>query len=317
MERLRAVTAAAADNCDASSEARCRLRNLVFNAARSKQNYGSDNDCADLLMEILRDVPVRLNRHKRSALPLLDALQDVDAALGGELVRDLLFVAAVIHRTADERRTAEYLLRNRETVIGGQRSALALLRAARYAAAMDVHRASTRELPVSNDALATRVIDSALDVLDVPSLGEVVLSKLRVLTGHEPDMVARTRIHDAVVVAVQLAERHMMNRGRIPSLLAMRADARKQSRLVTYLRAEFGDDAAAASVARLLVGPDGSPIETALLWWTAQRNVAASDVPVLVRQRWVHYVRRAGAVSKESQVGRRGCRRGLSTGRDR
>jgi hypothetical protein len=73
----------------------------------------------------------------------------------------------------------------------------------------------------------------------------------------------------------------------------MRTDARREARLVTHLRAEFGVEVAAARMARLLVGPDRSPIQTALLWWSARPCVTATEVPEDVRSRWRRDLRAA------------------------
>jgi hypothetical protein len=270
--------------------------------SRSASAYSSDADCAYLLEEILRDVPALLQSDKGSPQPLLAELARLDGERQTALARELVILGAVIHRAADERRTAEYLLRHRAEIASGRRSTIGLLRAARFAAEMDVRRRDRRELPVDHQTLAASLVDPSMTGVDSPSLGEFVLDKLRGLANYEPEAIAKARIRDAVVVAVELAERHTANRGRGPSLLAMRADARKESRLVTYLRAEFGDDVAAANVARLLVGPDGSPIETALLWWTAQRDATHADVPVAVRRRWTHYLRAAATPSGTSDA---------------
>jgi hypothetical protein len=76
-----------------------------------------------------------------------------------------------------------------------------------------------------------------------------------------------------------------------PSLLGMRSDARKEARLVTHLRTAFDNEVAARNVARLLVGADGTAIESALLWWSARVDLVPSDVPAEVRGRWMRYLR--------------------------
>jgi hypothetical protein len=279
----------------------CRRRReheQFFGSSRSQSPYSSDENCARLLHDILRDVPALLRGDMTSPQPLLAGLTRLDAEGQTNLARELVVLAAVIHRAADERRTAEYLLRHRAEIPSGRRSPIALLRAARFAADMDVRRRDRHELPIDHQTLMASLVDPSATAVDSPSLGEFVLNKLRGLIDYEPEALARVRIRDAVVVAVELAERHAANRGKGPSLLAMRADARKGSRLVTHLRAEFDDDGAAANVARLLVGPDGSSIETALLWWTAQSGATQADVPVAVRRRWTHYLRGADTPSR-------------------
>jgi hypothetical protein len=123
----------------------------------------------------------------------------------------------------------------------------------------------------------------------------MVVHKLNEVVGDGMNTVTQDRILDAVVIAIALSERHAMNGGTGPSLLGMRTDARPESRLITHLRAAFDDDVVARNIARLLVGPDGTPIDTALLWWCSRPNLTASDVPLNVRTRWTRYLRAAQA----------------------
>jgi hypothetical protein len=269
--------------------------NRFPNAVESRPTYASDDECARLLANVLVNVPAELNG-RASPFPLLDALTERDGRSGTDLARQIVFVAAAAHDTADERRTAEYLLRNRRIVADGGRSVLSLLLAARCAAEMDVRRVLLREVPTSHGALAARASDQPVTRDEDPSVGEMVLVKLCTAVGCH-SVTARTadRLLDAVSITLELAERHAMNGGREPSLLGMRADARRGARLVTRLRDEFGNAAAARGVARLLVGADGTPIETALLWWSARPDLRASDVPANVRGRWIRYLRIAEA----------------------
>jgi hypothetical protein len=203
------------------------------------------------------------------------------------LARLLVFIAATIHRTADERRTAEYLLRHRHGVVAGRRAALSLLMAARCAAEMDVRRVRLREIPtpaLGINASAEAVMSRVADL----SVGATVIRYLHQVTGRRPATpTTRARLLDAVTIAVELGERHARRSGAKPSVLAMRSDARKQARLVTHLRNEFNDDRVARSLARLLVGGDGTSIETSLLWWVAQRDSLPARVPAAIRSRWV------------------------------
>lgn len=266
------------------------------NPPRPKPTYASDNECAGLLAALLRRIPAQLSEAGASSFPLLSALRDLDAIRDSDVAHRLVLVAAATHRTADERRTAEYLLRNRRTVDHGGQSALDLLLAARCAAEMDVRRVQLREQPVRRETLAKRPEEQLTTRNDDPSVGEMVLAKLQAAIDRVPiSTCTADRILDAVAIALDLAERHGLNRGKGPSLLAMRADVRKEARLVTHLRDAYGNQAAAASVARLLVGPDHTPIETALLWWCARSQFCVSDVPPAVRARWARNLRTAQA----------------------
>jgi hypothetical protein len=73
----------------------------------------------------------------------------------------------------------------------------------------------------------------------------------------------------------------------------MRSDARKESRLATHLRDDLGDRSVAGRIARLLVGPEGSPIETALLWWSGRPDFSPVAVPQEIRSRWLREFRAA------------------------
>lgn len=263
-------------------------RTPLDNPQRAKPRYASDEECAELLAAVLQDVPPYLVCDRRASQPLLHALSGLDAERGTDLTRELTLIAAATHRTADERRTAEYLLRNRGAVISGERPAISLLRAARYAAEMDVRRIRLREHPVADESLAHLAAETRAARVEDPSVGEMVLDKLKLATGASPSTFrCRDYLLGAVAVALEVAERHAKTRGRTrPSLIAMRTDARVGARLVNQLRAEFGDGGVANRVARLLVGADNSPIETALLWWAARPDLSADDVPADVRARW-------------------------------
>jgi hypothetical protein len=94
------------------------------------------------------------------------------------------------------------------------------------------------------------------------------------------------RFLTAVTVALEMSERHALKRGELPSVIAMRSDARPEGRLSNYLLDEFGDATVARNLARLLVGGCDTPIETSLLWWAACRHGEAGDVPPDVRAAW-------------------------------
>lgn len=270
------------------------------NPARAKPTYGSDEECAQLLTPILRQVPRDLSGDNSTRFPLLDALRTLDAARGTDAARELTFVAAVTHRTADERRTAEYLLRNRQEVTDGRRSAISLLLAARCAAELDVRRVWQREtsLPRSLAAQADRT--SSTRAAD-RSTGDMVLDALRAGVGEELISPAVAElVLDAVAIALEIAARHALNNGKGPAVLGMRTDARKASRLVTHLRREWGNGGAARNMARLLVGADGTPIETALLCWSVRRNLTTERIPAFVRDRWRRYLRAAAAATSAS-----------------
>lgn len=267
-------------------------RKPLDNPPRPKSpKYASDAECAALLAAVLATVPTDLRRARGSAFPLLDALIDLDARRGTDSARQLVFIAAATHRTADERRTAEYLLRNSARMASGERSTLALLAGARCAAEMDVRRVQLREIPVPRQDLSRYAADRPARSTDTPSVGEMVIHKLSTATGGGPPPLVTGRILDALPVVLELAERHRLNGGTGPSLLGMRTDARTQSRLVTHLRALFSNDVVARNIARLLVGADETPIETALLWWSTLPDLAVADVPGEIRRRWSRYVR--------------------------
>lgn len=265
-------------------------RKPLDNPDKSKPAYASDEELADLLAAVLPRVPRRLKQVSGAAHPQLDAL----AACQQEAARQLIFIAAATHRAADERRTAEYLLRNRAGVRDGERTTLDLLLSARCAAEMDVRRVRWRETPVPREDLLDVVDEIPSAAVDEPSVSDLVASKLTAVTGRAfVSIVAVARFHDAVVIALELAERHACKRGKNPALLAMRCNVRKDARLGARLCDEFGNDRGARALARLLIGADGAPIEYGLLWWSTRRELTAADVPVAIRHRWIRCVRTA------------------------
>jgi hypothetical protein len=260
---------------------------------KAKPTYASDAELTDLLDGILRDVPRHLEVDRAASSPHLDALKQHDAASGTDLARQLVFIAAANHRTADERRTAEYLLRHRGEVVDGQCSVSRLLLNARCSAEMDVRRTQLREIPLPREVMAFWVAEKPAARANDPSVGEMVLDKLRAATGHEPTTERCVEaILDAVAIALELAERHCTNpRSNGPSLIAMRSDARKDARLATHLRTAVGDASVAGRIARLLVGPEGSSIEAGLLWWSARPDFHPAAVPQRVISRWIREFR--------------------------
>lgn len=273
-------------------------RKPLDNPVRPKPVSADDEVNASRLINMLRRVPHLPGGNGGAPLRLLEALCTTDR----DLARELVVVAALTHRAADERRTAEYLLRHRARVTSCETSALALLRAARRAADQDVRDVFEREIAVPNEDLALQPLEMPASRVDDPSVGEMVLDKLRAVAGHDPTRRCEEWVRDAVVIAFELAARHSRRRGGGPSLLAMRADARPEARLVSRLRAEFESDAAAGRIARLLVGADSSPIETALLWWCAQKDFVPVGIPAPIRDRWRRDLRAADAYAASGNV---------------
>jgi hypothetical protein len=197
----------------------------------------------------------------------------------------LAFAAAIVHADADERRTAEYLLRHRSDV-RDKCSASRLVAAARRAAEMDERRRHIREAPTERMDLSSAGESPAMRVSD-PSVGERVVDYVREACAPSVlDEELEGVLLGGVAVAMGLAERHLLNGGAGPSLLAMRPDARAAARLVVHLRREFGNPELARAVSRLLIGGDGTSMTTALLWWVAQGSQSVSAVPVTVVRRW-------------------------------
>jgi hypothetical protein len=257
------------------------------NPRRPKPSFGADIELARELGTLLAAMPSTLDSRAGEQFPLLSALARADHD-GNAQARQLLFIAARVHHWADERRTAEYLLRNRQSVLDGRRDSASLISAARCAAEMDVRRVRLRETPRAPEVLdAGAAGDGACARLDDVSVGEHVVDFLRSVIGAEP-MTARVqeRFLTAVTVALEVSERHALKRGELPSVIAMRSDARPEGRLSSYLLHEFGDAAVARNLARLLVGGCDTPIETSLLWWAACRHGEAGDVPADVRAGW-------------------------------
>jgi hypothetical protein len=214
---------------------------------------------------------------------LLDAL----AEQSRDTARRLLLVSARIHGCADERRVAEYLLRHLDEVRTGRRPAAALVSAARCAAEMDERRTRSREVPVAGDVLSRRPADGHMPALDVPSPADAVVScAAAVIPVRGLSASGWDRLRDAVVIAFEVAERHGTHDRSRPALVAMRSDARVDARLSTRLRAEYGDHAAARSMARLLVGSVDAPVSTALLWWAVRPRTERAAIPAHVRRRW-------------------------------
>ena len=255
---------------------------------------GRDDDVADVIATVLARVPANLcSNGGRSTR--LSALQQWEASNRVAISRELLVAAALVHQDADERRIAEYLLRHRGDLTTGRRDKFGLVRAARASAEMDVRRVVFRERPTASEALIAQPIVRAEHRADDPSVADLVVGFLEnVVSASHIEQLAESRIRDGVVSVLELAERHHLNGGSGPSLIAMRPDARPSARLVTHLQPAFGDKRVARSVSRLLVGSDGTSIETAVLWWVAQsRRELGTPRPIIVR-RWARDLRTAG-----------------------
>ena len=261
------------------------------NPERSKPGYSSDGECAALLQEVLRGVPETLGDDTTSRFPLLDALKALDLANGRTVARELLLIAAVNHRAADERRTAEYLLRNRYAVVAGTRSATSLLFAARYAAEMDVQRVQRAEL-VAARALAVQASDSQPASGNAVPAGDLVVATLRAFV--PPALITplvERALRIGVTVALELAERYLHNGGRGSAVVAMRSNARPGARLAAALRNEIASNDVASNLARLLVGPDGTSLDTGLLRWSVHSDVRSWAIPESIRSRWLRCLR--------------------------
>jgi hypothetical protein len=195
-----------------------------------------------------------------------------------------MVASSLVHVGADERWVAEYLLRHRRELPNG-RPAASLVIAARCAAEMDLRKARRREVPVEPALLVALSAGERRHQLDAPSVGEVVIDFLEAATMLRLSSRAGELVRDAVAVVVEMAERHVLNGGTGPSLIAMRPAARPEARLVTRLRA-LVPMASARRLAKLLVGADGTPLETGALWWAARSAESAEHVPLLIRGKW-------------------------------
>jgi hypothetical protein len=221
-----------------------------------------------------------------AALSRYDERRRADRPGDSQLAKDLVLASALVHDDVDERRTAEYLLRHRTDVTSGRRSAASLLAAARCGAEMDCLRLRMTEI-ASNDFELAELYEGATGRVADRSVAETVLAYLDAVTGHAVAApVLRDQIMTAATIAIEVSERHRLNNGRVPSVIAMRSDAKPSGRLVTHLRAEFGPKPVAGALARILAGPDRSPIQTSLLWWAARGTESASVLPDRLRQRW-------------------------------
>lgn len=237
---------------------------------------------ADEVAELLGALPERLEA-RSEPFPLLAAVRRSE---GVAIARRMMMIAAQVHPDADERWTAEYLLRHRHDPLATRGTTLLISRA-RFAADREVRRRCARVTPIGRYPLEEAYRDAVPGRVQDPSVGEVVLAYFERVTGHRPaSELARSRLLDAVAVAVELGEELAASRLTKSSLLAMRTDARPRSRLSVRLRAEFDDDVAARSLARLLIGASGTPITTALLWWAAQPHLDPATIPSPSLTRW-------------------------------
>jgi hypothetical protein len=124
--------------------------------------------------------------------------------------------------------------------------------------------------------------------VDDPAVSEMVVEKLEDITSARFTGALRDALLDAVSITLALAERYWLNGGSASaSLRRLRTKARADQRLTTHLAQALGNPCAAAWLARLLIGPDRAPIESALLWWCTRCEIEASDVPDPLRRRWI------------------------------
>lgn len=273
------------------------------NPQSRKPIWAGDQALAVELQSILNALPIDLQPVVGRRFPLLTALRRHRPA-GAVAARRLVFVAAQIHQWSDERRTAEYLLRHRDELADGRRTATALVSAARCAAEMDSRRARVREVPVEPEAFSRRYLEPPVARIEDASAADTVAAYLRQVVGADvAGPVAWGRLCDAVTVAVELATQ-LANHS-AAGIRAMRSDARSGARLSCRLVEEFGDRHAARSLARLLVGGDGTPVETALLWWVAHRHADPGDIPDRVRVRWMRDLMDADPTLTTSRTRRR------------
>lgn len=256
------------------------------NPERPKPRSAAELALAQELRVALDDLPIDWPPAAGERFPLLTGLHRHSPA-GAAAATRLVLVAAQVHHWSDERRTAEYLLRHRHEVAGGRRTLVELVSAARCAAEMHARRARSYEVPTDPESLTRHVYPMVPSRTDTPSVADAVVEYLQKQIGMDPaGVVAWTRLHDAVTVAFELAE-HLAAHGTAVSIFTMRSDARRGARLSRRLAGEFGDADAARGLARLLVGGDDSPVETALLWWVAHREADPADIPQPVRDRWL------------------------------
>jgi hypothetical protein len=284
----------------------------LTNPQRDKPVCPGDRALAHELQSLLNDVPGELRPARDTRLPLLTGLRRHSLA-GAATARQLVFVAARIHHWSDERRTAEYLLRHRGELADGRRTAVALLSAARCAAEMDVRRGRSRELPIEPESFNRHVSEPTRGRTGDASVAETVVDYLRKLLGPEiVGSVAWGRLHDAVTVAIELAA-EVADHG-ATGIRSMRSDARPRARLSCRLIDEFGNRDVARSLARLIVGADGTPIESALLWWVAHSDVDSAEVPEHVRARWARDLMDADPALATSRTRRRRARTSEGSG---
>src|SRR3954466_14911780 len=95
----------------------------------AEATYSVQDRIADDIGKLLHAVPRDLQPVTAARFPLLAAL----ASYAPRIARDLAIAAACVHQEADERRTAEYLLRHRDLLTLAGRPAGSLVSAARCA----------------------------------------------------------------------------------------------------------------------------------------------------------------------------------------
>src|SRR3954453_17425953 len=183
------------------------------------------NTLADEIAVLLRAVPATLEPVAGERRPLLAAL----AWRAPDTARHLLVAAARVHLDADERWVVEYLLRHRGEMLPGPPSADSLVGAARCAAEMERRRSARYEVSKGHDVVRSWAADYTLQRPDDASAGEAVVACLERLTGRTLSRATADVVRDAVVIFMELAERHSLHSGTSPSPIAMRPAARPDS----------------------------------------------------------------------------------------
>ena len=263
---------------------RIRRADLDYHLDPSRRARTGGDALAELLDRTLRRVPARLSAVAGSRFPLLEALRRTDTGRRTDVARQLMYVAAVTDEVFDERWTAEYLLRHRAEWASRRRTANQLVQAARCAAYMEMQRWYKREDPAGLTVPIVRENGDGEIPHGGPSVPDTVIAFVGEALGVDLAPNLRDLLADGVCAVLALADRHAVLGGTGPSLLAMRPSARPDARLVVRLRQELPAEVAKC-LARLLIGPDETGIETSPLWWVAH-GVPPADVPTALARRW-------------------------------
>lgn len=219
--------------------------------------------------DALRNIPRALSVLDEPT-PLLAALQRHDRTTAGDCARRLMIAAAMVHTEADERWVAEYLLRHRFELTS-RRTPAQLVRAAHCAAEMEQRRLARRQTSQPVETVPTPDVqhhehDDGASISD--RMAEFASGVLGAV-----DIVTESRLREAAAIFMEVAERHVLQGGTGPAVLAMRSGARREARLVTHLRRAWPDEPlVAALVARFIAGGDGASITCAAAYWLVARN---------------------------------------------